>query len=154
MDQWYVTDPPPLYLNTRMYQSTKLENKLTVSISASFERIDTVCNDVKQFMVEKKLNDMIFDVILGIREVLTNAVQHGSNMDPHQEVQFYMEVDEDKIRFRICDSGIGFDWREKEKKQAFTTDTCGRGISILKEYFDSYHYNESGNQIELEKKRS
>jgi hypothetical protein len=42
---------------------------------------------------------------------------------------------------------------EKEKKQALTTDTCGRGISILKAYFDSFRYNESGNQIGLKKKR-
>ena len=135
-----------------MYQSQKQGNQLTIKFSASFERIDSVCKDVKLFLEAENLHDMVFGVILGIREVLTNAVKHGSMMDPHREVMFFMTINKAQIHVCVSDSGSGFDWRALEKKETPASDTHGRGISILKAYFDRVHYNECGNQIELETK--
>lgn len=132
-----------------MYDSQKQGNQLTVRFSASFERIDSVCNEVKLFMASENLHDMVFGVSLGIREALTNAVQHGSVMDSHREVIFAMSITDEQIHVTVTDSGAGFDWRASEETDVPATATCGRGISILKTYFDRVRYNENGNQIEL-----
>ena len=135
-----------------MYKLTKLINGFTVTFSASFEGIDQVCRDAKRFMAEKGLEDLLFAVIIGAREALTNAVRHGSKMDPQNDVFFSMEVESQWLRIRVTDSGPGFDWRQMEKACASPTDSSGRGICILGQYFDSYSFNQTGNQVELMKK--
>ncbi len=134
-----------------MYTLTKLENGFSITFSASYEGIDSVCGDVKQLMSENDLKDLCFDVILGVREVLTNAVLHGSKMNSANDVFFLMEVDAKRLRIRVTDSGSGFDWRSMEKKDALPTSSHGRGIKIIEQYFDSYSFNEIGNEIELVK---
>ena len=135
-----------------MYKLTKLKNGLTVKFSASFEGIDSVCMDLKLFLSENGLGDLCFDLTLGLREALSNAVRHGSHMDPEKEVFCSIEADVAQIRIRVADRGAGFDWRRMEKKRALPAATDGRGMSILEHYFDAYRFNESGNEVELVKK--
>ncbi|NQU63971.1 MAG: ATP-binding protein [SAR324 cluster bacterium] len=134
-----------------MYTLTKLKHGFTVNFSASFEGIDSVCLDIKQFMSENGFDSSSFDTLLGVREALTNAVLHGSKMDSNRDVSFSIEADAKRLLIRVTDSGSGFDWREAEKKVALSTDTHGRGIRILGQYFDSYRFNEIGNEVELVK---
>ncbi len=135
-----------------MYTLIKQKNGFTIRFSATFDGIDSVCSDMRQFMSDNKLSDLFFDAILGTREVLTNAVMHGSKMDSSKDVFFSIEADTKQLRICVADSGVGFDWKEAEKKTALPTDTHGRGFSILKQYFDSYRFNEIGNEVELIKK--
>jgi anti-sigma regulatory factor (Ser/Thr protein kinase) len=136
----------------KKYALTKLSNGFTVIFSATFKGIDSVCLDIKQLISGPDLGDLYFDIILGVREVLTNAVLHGSKMDSNRDVSLSIEADVNRILIRVTDSGSGFDWREAEKKIALPTETHGRGFSILKHYFDSYRFNEIGNEVELIKK--
>ncbi len=78
-----------------MYTLTKLENGFTVKFSASYDGIDLVCLEVKRFLAENGLEKLDFDVVLGVREVLTNAVRHGSKMDSSKNVFFSIEADEE-----------------------------------------------------------
>ena len=135
-----------------MYTLTTLKNGFTVTFSASFDGIDSACTDVKQFMHKNGLGDYCFDITLGIREVLSNAVLHGSNMNSDKKVFFSMEVDTEGILICVADSGPGFDWRQVKKKCVLSTATSGRGICILGQYFDSYRFNEIGNEVTLVKK--
>ncbi len=135
-----------------MYTLTKHKTGFAVTFSATFEGIDLVCVDVKQFMSENGFEDLYFDVNLGLREVLNNAVLHGSKMDSRKSVFFSIDANAIRILIRVTDSGPGFDWQEIEKRIALPTDTSGRGLYILKQYFDSTRFNESGNEVELVKK--
>ena len=135
-----------------MYTLTRQKNGFTVKFSATFEGINSVCMDVEQFMSESGFGDLYFDIILGVREVLNNAVRHGSKMDSKKDVFFSIDADEERILLRVTDSGSGFDWRKMEKKNPLPTDTDGRGFSILRQYFDSYLFNEIGNEVQLVKK--
>ena len=80
--------------------------------------IDAVCEDVKQFMETENLKDLIFGVVLGIWEVLSNAVRYGSNMDSSKEIVFFMKIYDSQILARVIDSGPGFNWRVMEKKRS------------------------------------
>ena len=135
-----------------MYTLTKHKTGFTVTFSATFEGVNSVCMGVEKFLSESDFEDLCFDVNLGVREVLNNAVRHGSKMDSRKDVFFSIDVDINRILLRITDSGSGFDWRKMEKKVALPTDTTGRGMDILKQYFDSYRFNDIGNEVELVKK--
>ncbi len=135
-----------------MYALTKNETGFTVTFSATFEGVDAVCHDVEQALSENGLADLSFDIILGVREILNNGVRHGSKLDSEKTIIFSFSTNEEGILIRVIDSGSGFDWQEMEKKVTLPTDICGRGITILKQYFDSYRFNEIGNEVELLKK--
>ena len=132
-----------------MFTLSKLENGLTVTFSAAFEGIDRVCEETKQFMSENGFGNLHFDVILGVREALTNAVRHGSKMDANKTIFFSIIADPKLLRILVTDSGSGFDWRAAERKTVCDTAPHGRGIGIIKQYFDTIHFNEVGNTVEL-----
>jgi serine/threonine-protein kinase RsbW len=136
----------------KMYTISRHNTGFTVRFSASFEGVNSVCLDIEPFLSERGFGDLCFDIILSVREVLNNAVQHGSKMDSNKDVCFYIDSDAERIQIRITDSGSGFDWRRMEKKVALPENTTGRGMNILKQYFDSYRYNEIGNEVEFVRK--
>jgi len=138
--------------NPKMYILNKLKNGFAVTLSASFEEIDTVCRDVKRFLADNALEEISFDIILGTREALSNAVRHGAKMDSSKEIVFSLEVTEEQIQIRVTDSGPGFAWPETGEVKAIHTATHGRGIEIFGHYFDSFQFNEKGNEVELFKK--
>jgi len=135
-----------------MHERENIKNGFSVRFSASLEGIDSVCDETKQFLHQNGLHSCCFDVILGMREVLTNAVRHGSVQDQAQKVFCSVTYDNNRIVVRVADQGPGFDWRQAEKKCSNEANTCGRGICILGIYFDSYFYNDKGNEVELVKK--
>jgi len=115
-------------------------------------------------------------VILGLQELLINAVEHGSlgityedKTNLQENYEWKMEVErrqalseyrnryvsiqfsrtEEQIRFLIKDEGQGFDWEsylEFDPKRIF--DTHGRGIALSKmQSFDCIEYHGVGNEV-------
>ena len=114
-------------------------------------------------------------VVLGLGELLINAVEHGNlgityeekthfqdinqldeemarrlslpeNMDKYVEVRFSRLSDE--IQVKIQDQGLGFNWRNfLHIDPSRVSDTHGRGIAMAKALsFDRLEYNEKGNE--------
>ena len=135
-----------------MYSLKKQKNDFKVIFSATFEEIDRVCRDVKDFLTHNGLEHHAFDVLLGVREVLTNAVRHGSKQDATKEITFQLFLDGDRLRVHVSDQGPGFDWKAAARRHASASSINGRGISILQMNFDFIQYNQTGNEVELVKK--
>lgn len=118
--------------------------------------VDRVCTDLKIFLHDHDLDEFVFNILLGVRETLINAVAHGAQEDPALEVHLLARSDEDSLLIRVRDPGPGFDWRkqlctpvEVEKIPMAKIAERGRGLCILMSYFDSISFNEKGNEIEL-----
>jgi CheY-like chemotaxis protein/anti-sigma regulatory factor (Ser/Thr protein kinase) len=117
-------------------------------------------------------------VVIGLSELLINAVEHGNLgityeeksrlreenrwelevearlQDPAyagREVEVNYHRDPDRIRVVIRDQGEGFDWRKYvdiDPARAF--DTHGRGIAMSRMVsFDSVEYHGCGNEVEV-----
>ena len=117
-------------------------------------------------------------VVIGLSELLVNAVEHGNLgisyadkgrlreadcwqeevearlRDPahaHKEVLVHYRRDAERIRVTIRDQGQGFDWRaylDMDPARAF--DTHGRGIAMARLLsFDSLEYHGCGNEVEV-----
>jgi CheY-like chemotaxis protein len=115
-------------------------------------------------------------VVIGLTELLVNAVEHGNlgitydeksalnasgtweaevqrrlelPENAHKRVELRMERTADELRFTICDQGPGFEWRkylEVHPQRAF--DNHGRGIAIARAMsFDRIEYRGSGNEV-------
>lgn len=117
-------------------------------------------------------------VVIGLTELLVNAVEHGNlgityeekselreqgtweeeverrlanpaYLNRQVEVRYFRSDDE--IRVTIADEGQGFDWKEyvdMSPERAF--DTHGRGIAMSRMIsFDSIEYHGNGNKVEV-----
>ncbi|HEX4880401.1 MAG TPA: response regulator [Limnobacter sp.] len=118
------------------------------------------------------------NVVIGLSELLINAVEHGNlglgyaeksrllqAGDLEQEIamrlmnkefrarvaRVFVEQNEESARVTICDEGNGFDWSQYldfSPQRAF--DLHGRGIAIAKNSaFESMRYLGRGNVVEL-----
>ncbi len=116
------------------------------------------------------------NAVLGLSELLVNAVEHGNLGISYREksalrhedrwaeevvrrlalpentakrVRAVLARDEAGVSIRICDEGEGFDWREYlefSPERAF--DPNGRGIALAKmTSFDSLEYSGCGNTV-------
>ncbi len=137
-----------------MYERTDMDNGFFIKFAAAFAGIDKVCLEVEQFLRECGMAEVSFDVVLGLREALSNAVRHGSKLNASLTVDFSVQYEDGKIQARVVDQGVGFNWQGREKKilakkLANAEETSGRGMSILYMYFDLCLYNKKGNELLL-----
>lgn len=119
-------------------------------------------------------DDSIFGLGLGLREALINAIGHGNLGIPSgtediytviiekqkqhptdKKVRITVEVSSTKIAVTVLDEGDGFDYN----KVADPTDAAhilegeGRGLSYMKNFYDSVQYRGKGNEVTMTKDR-
>lgn len=135
-----------------MFAAQRFSTDLNIRMSAELSNIDKACLEARSFLQEFSLDSIAFDVLLGMRETLANAVLHGSHSNPALEVSFRMSLEGDALVLAIEDQGAGFNWRQKAPSAPSPESTHGRGLPILHTYFDSFTYNDRGSKIVLTKK--
>ena len=96
-----------------------------------------------------------FDVELGLREALENAVLHGNQEDPGKKVHIRCRCGPgNEITIVVTDQGRGFDF-EKIVGNGFTSDPAadhGRGIQLMKAYADDVHFERGGSEVHIRKR--
>ena len=96
-----------------------------------------------------------FDVELGLREALENAVLHGNQEDPGKKVHIRCRCGPgNEITIVVTDQGRGFDF-EKIVGNGFTADPAadhGRGIQLMKAYMDDVHFERGGSEVHMRKR--
>lgn len=136
------------------YEIKEEKDRVRIRFSSAMGHIDTACAAVLLFLRSKgpKFFPHLFAVNLGMREAMANAVRHGNKNDSSKLV--YMELDvsqEPWLRLKISDQGQGFEWMKVQKEVVPDEADHGRGMSIMRTYFDRFKYNEKGNILYLEK---
>jgi DNA-binding response OmpR family regulator len=115
-------------------------------------------------------------VVLGLSELMLNAVEHGNLAITYEEKSRLLRADalqheiearlaqdeyasrvatvtfertSHEIRFHICDQGVGFDWRQYlEMSPERVFDAHGRGIAMARLMsFDALEYMGKGNEV-------
>lgn len=134
---------------------TKIEkDRVFIRFSSAMEHIDTACADVLLFLRSKgpKFFPHLFAVHLGMREAMANAVRHGNKYDLGKLVTMELDISRNQwIRMKISDQGPGFKWMQVQDQVVPDEADHGRGLSIMRTYFDRFGYNEKGNTLYLEK---
>ena len=125
------------------------QESLLLYFPANLENIDYAITEIKKFLVQKKLDEFSFEVILVSREALINAVVYGCESNPDKNVKLELRIEPACLVIEIEDQGPGFDWQGCLKRVLPDKETSGRGLYIMKTYCDKIFYNESGNRLTL-----
>jgi len=136
-----------------MFSFSESVGKAAVSLTPELENIDLAVDVAQRFVSKEGMLEQWFSVLLVFREALTNAVLHGSARDLGKKIWCELAVKEDNVWITVEDQGAGFDWRTRlERKKPEPGAVRGRGLAVMKEYFDEIFYNEQGNKIFLVKR--
>jgi len=140
----------------RHFESTELELKLSVTLSADRDAVDPVVRSVMQLVRETKCADgRDEDIELALAEALANAVIHGAKNDPSKIVECDVACDQKHgILIVVRDPGPGFD-------PSSIADPCqgenifsnhGRGIFLINQLMDEVRFHKNGTEIHMIKK--
>jgi serine/threonine-protein kinase RsbW len=128
-----------------------MSSGVRIAMSAQLDNIDLACHDVDKYLTELRLLDLSFDIQLGIREALANAIKHGAQNDPTKQVIFQINKQEKRLVIMVKDDGRGFVPSTSNAHEENHLLCCGRGLTIMHHYFDKVTFNEQGNELELVK---
>jgi len=124
-------------------------NNFEISFSASLANIDKAANEAQKLLIANGFETQWFNIILAVRETLTNAVLHGCQGDEDKSIKFAMDISGDHLIIDVEDTGEGFDWKTSLDKELPSTQTSGRGLAIIQKIFDTIIFNKKGNKIRL-----
>jgi len=143
-----LKDPTPIRDNmVRLFCSRE---QCRILFAASLVNVDVVCRHIERFLGQWDLQALKFEMILGAREILNNAVVHGSGQDEQKSVSFEIQLEPSQLMMRVEDQGPGFDFTAVSKACELGCEN-GRGICILDHYFDRVRFIPPGNKVELVK---
>ena len=147
-----------------------LENKLE-DITPLIEEI---CLEVKKYIGSNEL-DLFASALY---EVIMNAIEHGNlnilyetkkewlkkniynkklkellktDKAKNTHVEIVLKIEDDNININVKDQGLGFKPKQEAKKinnDGFARES-GRGMMMIKSYFDEVKFNKKGNSITL-----
>lgn len=132
-----------------LYKKQNNETGVTIIMSARLENIDLVCQETEKYLKTLHLQGLSFEIQLCIREALANAIKHGSKGDPSKQVVFKLNKLRDLLVVKVKDEGQGFDPVCTEDNIDKSLSCSGRGIKIMKKYFDTINFNQQGNEVTL-----
>ncbi len=122
-------------------------------MTAGSQLVDTLLEEMR------RQNWPEFDVLrvqLAYEEAITNAIRHGNRHSPDKTVDVTFRCGPETVTVTITDQGDGFnpesipDPREEDLLEV----PGGRGVLLIREVMSRVHYNETGNQLTMEKDRA
>ena len=98
----------------------------------------------------------VFGVHLAVEEAMMNAIKHGNQLDPSKQVFVDLQLLQDQLTITIADEGDGFD---PDKVPDPTDDEnlelpSGRGLMLMRSFMNTIDFNERGNQVVMQKRRT
>lgn len=92
----------------------------------------------------------------GVEEALRNAYFHGNLKNPSSIISISGSISKEKFVIEITDQGKGFDLDQVPDPTLDENlgNECGRGIQFMRGFMDVVEYNDTGNKVRLEKRRT
>ena len=131
-------------------QVNRKKGLLQIALAADLHSVDQACIIVKDFLQQNDLQQQQFCIMLGVREALNNAVVHGSKACQDPEIFLELNLLPKQVRLSVQDQGPGFDWQQVMQKPLQVDSEHGRGLCIMRSYFDHIFYNARGNKVVME----
>lgn len=130
-----------------VFKVDRTKDRLSISMSSTMALIDQAEVETRAFLTRRGRTADMFAVCLGMREGMTNAVNHGHRRDAEKIVRYTLEVSANRLEVIIEDEGDGFDWRTVQRTDPDKAAEHGRGLSIIDQYSSRFHFNEKGNTL-------
>jgi len=125
---------------------SRLREKTAV-FPATLDAMETFLRDLRLHGEWFRKEADSFAAELLLREVLVNAVDHGSQCAPGRSVRCAVRLDRTRLTITVEDEGAGFDWRAVSLHRSECLDPSGRGFDILRAYSTGFRFNGKGNAV-------
>ncbi|NJL14179.1 MAG: ATP-binding protein [Microscillaceae bacterium] len=125
---------------------------LRIQIPSLVENLRIVESFIDNAKEKHQIDDDIYgNIMIAVTESVNNAIKHGNQEDEKKNVSLIMEVEEDKIRFRVEDEGPGFDYEHLDDPTApdNLNKPGGRGIFLMRHLSDEVNFAQNGRVVEL-----
>lgn len=123
-----------------------------LELPAELGAVDQAAKRVGAMLGEAGLERIAFQVEVGVREALVNAVVHGSQSDPVKTVRLGVRLGPSRLEIDVEDEGEGFDHAGMGREPPPPDAESGRGLPIMFRWFDEVIYNDKGNRVRLVKR--
>jgi PAS domain S-box-containing protein len=135
-----------------MQYAAEETKSMFMDLESSIEVLDEIEKELTNFL--SPYTDDVHTILMGVNEMVLNAVEYGNNFDYNKKVFITVTATEKFIQITVKDEGKGFNWKEglNQKIDLFSGAERGRGIIITKMCFDYIYYHQSGNEVSLLKK--
>lgn len=107
--------------------------------------VDNVCEELKIH------EDNYGNILIALTEAVNNAIHHGNKLDPNKKTMVACGQNENKLKFRVEDEGLGFDFDNlpDPTDPENIEKPNGRGIFLMKNLADEVSFEENGRIVEL-----
>lgn len=107
--------------------------------------VDNVCEELKI------PEDNYGNILIALTEAVNNAIHHGNKLDASKKTSVAFGQDENWLKFRIEDEGLGFDFDNlpDPTDPENIEKPNGRGIFLMKNLADEVSFEENGRIVEL-----
>jgi len=117
-------------------------------IPSTFDHLERAIDFIELFAEDHGLDeDMLDRLRLVGSEAITNAIEHGNELDPKKVVTFVLAVNETCVEMSVTDQGPGFD--ESKIPDPLARENLlaegGRGVYLIHQFADEIRYESNGN---------
>ena len=123
-----------------------------LKIHSRLENIAKVESMIETLRVQYCINDEQYgNMLLASVEAVTNAIEHGNNLDEQKIVDIEACKCQASFRLSIRDQGKGFnpDGLPDPTKPEFREQPDGRGVFLMRKLADEVSFREGGRCVEM-----
>ena len=143
-----------------LQRKSKRESYFMKNVCSHNDELSNLKKNIRNFLYENCRNLVkINEMMIGIHELIINAIEHGNKNDPSKNIFILIEVYNNLIKIVVRDEGLGFKWNEClnsnemiTKMDSWKKIDRGWGIPLIQEAFDGIVYNNCGNQVTVYRK--
>jgi serine/threonine-protein kinase RsbW len=117
-----------------------------------FTELEGVVEATESFVQRHCQDDeFVYKVVLLASEAVTNAIEHGNELNPEKTVRVDLVAKETHIELWVEDQGSGFQRKEVPNPldSDHLLDDGGRGIYLMESLADEIRYEQDGRRIGL-----
>lgn len=129
-----------------------MQEIVKLSISSRLENIAKVESLIDTLREQYDLDDKQYgNILLASVEAVTNAIEHGNNLDEGKEVKIKAYKSEHSFNLFIQDEGRGFnpDAIPDPTSPEFREQPDGRGVFLMRKLADEVLFRDGGRCVEM-----
>ncbi len=126
------------------------EDEPNILLVSSLSEIEKICSIILRELDKCGYGDKtIKQYKICIFEMITNAILHGNNNDPSKKAVVFYKVTPISASMSVIDEGDGFDYNNLPDPLSPENrmKDHGRGVFLMRHYFDEVLFNTKGNRI-------
>jgi len=126
------------------------EDEPNILLVSSLNEIEKICSIILRELDKCGYGDKtIKQYKICIFEMITNAILHGNNNEPSKKAVVFYKITPVSASMSVIDEGDGFDYNNLPDPLSPENrmKDHGRGVFLMRHYFDEVLFNTKGNRI-------